>query len=501
MSVDELDHNPFYRALQTTYKSKLEEAQEKCWLICVPCASSLHGIKITAKFVDAHILRPSPYFKSHFVCATDELNKTVEWDGVTLRTTSGFTSQVTTKVLSEEQAYNEAFQPYKIMVIDRPFVGDTTKCESQASHPGSSEGEAKHSLWTYKECITFLQSVPCHAAVLEKLDKKLQSFCSSYMVLPGYLYDTSQKLRDVISWAVESLRNAHTPRLRSGDQMLEQIAWATESYVLGAVHQKVFGAVKELCREKDLYLAERLRQMDGLGLGPDRLGIREAFCCPLPRAVVELASLDAKMTPLEKLLCMRSTLEIMSEEIHESQSDKGARLKYSPEELYLTSDDLIPLLVCVIVHAKLPHIESNLYYIQNFSHHVPDKDMLGYTLVTFQAAKEFIKTYDTFDLRPSSTKLKKEISPVELMQVTAKMQLSEKEGNAELRSRPIDRQLRQVTRLIEASTRDFREREVEELKSSYQMAEDGNRRSSLGDLLSGLQSPLGVSYGKLDSPQ
>ncbi|KAH8042244.1 hypothetical protein HPB51_021328 [Rhipicephalus microplus] len=103
-------------------------------------------------------------------------------------------------------------------------------------------------------------------------------------------------------------------------------------YVMGVVHQKVFAAVKQFCRQEDAVLVEKLRQLHLAGLSPDQLGVRESFCCPLPRSVVELASLDSKTTPLEKLWCLKTTLKMLSEEIYDSTAYSCARLK-NPNEL------------------------------------------------------------------------------------------------------------------------------------------------------------------------
>ncbi|CAN7984911.1 unnamed protein product, partial [Ixodes hexagonus] len=285
------------------------------------------------------------------------------------------------------------------------------------------------------------------------------------------------------------------------------------SYTLGVVQKRVFGAVKQFCLEEDSALVHKLKQLHRAGFSPDQLGVRDAFCCPVPRAVVELASLDSKLTPLEKLWCLKTTLKVMSEEIYESTPYKTARLKNPHEQLHLTSDDLIPILVCLIVKCKLPHLESNLYYIQNFSWHLPDKDMLGYTLVTFQAAKEFIKSQDTSCLKPSSTNMKGEITPLELMQMTAELELCEKPkepgasekppsgaGPSTGRSRSIDRQLEQVTKLIESATKELQTREVQgkhNLQELFKNGEESSSKSGVGEFFVGLHDSLGVTYGKL----
>lgn len=47
----------------------------------------------------------------------------------------------------------------------------------------------------------------------------------------------------------------------------------------------MFGAVKQFCLEEDSALECKLKQLHRAGFSPDQLGVRDAFCCPVPRAV------------------------------------------------------------------------------------------------------------------------------------------------------------------------------------------------------------------------
>ncbi|KAK8759444.1 hypothetical protein V5799_002924 [Amblyomma americanum] len=510
MSADDLDSNPFYKLLQTTYRTKYEEAQTHCWLICVPHAPSLKGVKINSRFVDAHILKPSPLFKGQYTSCGNNLQKSVEVDGTHIRAVSGFPNEFNIKILGEELCYNRKFKQYRVLTISKPFEGASSDLDVDTN--GSLSPADLEKCLSYKESLVYLRGLPQHASLLKELDKKLESFCGTYMILPAYLHDTAQKLKDIVLWAVDAFQRSQEPPVSSYGAAFQRISLATESYVMGVVHQKVFAAVKQFCRQEDAVLVEKLRQLHLAGFSPDQFGVRESFCCPLPRSVVELASLDSKITPLEKLWCLKTTLKMLSEEIYDSTAYSCARLKNPHEQLHLTSDDLIPILACLIVKCKLPYLESNLYYIQNFSWNLPEKDMLGYTLVSFQAAKEFLRLQDTSHLKPSDTGLKREITPTELMQVTARLQISDKKKSDEGSSgdevtksasvpapksrRSIDRQLEQAAKLIEASTSEFHQRETEELQGLFKNGDESGS-ASIGDFLMGLQDSLGVTYGKL----
>ena len=44
----------------------------------------------------------------------------------------------------------------------------------------------------------------------------------------------------------------------------------------------------------------------------EQLGLPEDFCTPLPAAVVELAGLDMRTTPLDRMTCIYDTVEQVS---------------------------------------------------------------------------------------------------------------------------------------------------------------------------------------------
>lgn len=90
---------------------------------------------------------------------------------------------------------------------------------------------------------------------------------------------------------------------------------------------------------------------------------------------------------------MQERIPIEIKCFHETQSASFAHRKGKLQ--YLTTDNLIPILVKVLVEAMPVNLECDLYYIENFQWNVSNKDRLGYCLVTFQAAVQFVKTTES----------------------------------------------------------------------------------------------------------
>lgn len=436
-----------------------------------------NGIKFTKHLIDIHILKPSPFFKSHYVSTDKEESLSVEIEGETMHTEEG-----SVRILSEEIGYNDEYKRFRILMIDKPL--DLIYCNKNETEVDS----ASHSN-LISNCKQFLQSFPQHKEVLFKIDKRLTQFTNNYMILPEYLHNASLKLQEIVKWGFQLFINSHSSHLEEKDFLSAEINNAIESYVLETVHQKVFPVIKQKCAMEDHLLSNKLQQLYSSHLSADQLGVKPEFCCQTPNALVELANLNAKNSPALKLNCLKSTLEMLTEDV----KNTVAPLPGFNDIPCLTSDDLIPILVTVLVQSRPQYLESNLYYIQNFSWQLSANSKLSYSLVTFQAAKEFIKSFEVSHLKPSNSRLKKEMSLEELMEVTVQLQKTSKKNKTESHKNinavsPIDRQLANITRMIEESTKEFRQQTESEIE---------RKNSSLGDFLNNLQNTtLGFGYGK-----
>ncbi|GBL72313.1 hypothetical protein AVEN_115264-1 [Araneus ventricosus] len=348
------------------------------------------------------------------------------------------------------------------------------------------------------ECTSFLTSFPECSEVLRILDKKIQVFNSSYMVLPQYLQDASLKLRGMLSWAVTEFCRSLQYRT-SEDYSKSEISAALENYIMFHVHDKVFPVIKKFCYEEDRKLTQKLLSLYEAHVTPDQLGVRESFCCQTPSAVVELASLNSRKSPAEKLHCFMTTLELLNQDIEQFLLETCYPVS-NKDTPCLTSDDLIPLLVNVIFQARPQYFVSNLHYIQNFCWENSPVDKISFVLVTFQAAKEFLKSNEFEFLKPSSRKIKKELSLEELMEVTVEIQNTRKSSSeakpVHIQS-PTDHLLENVTKMIEASTQDLRDWSHTKGTCNQKNSINSRPKESVGDFLSSLrQSSLGLSYGK-----
>ena len=82
------------------------------------------------------------------------------------------------------------------------------------------------------------------------------------------------------------------------------------SVVVGAVHERIFPLICHMSAKEDRELQVTANYLHAQKIfGPDRLGLPEDFCVPLPAAVVELSALDMHTTPLDRMTCIYDTVE------------------------------------------------------------------------------------------------------------------------------------------------------------------------------------------------
>lgn len=381
--IDELDINPFYHALQTSHLKYFENAQENCHLICVPVTTSLNGVSISTKLINTHILKPSPYFKGQYYTSCSK-EKVFHFDENKNELYSkGDIDCSRTKILNEEIGYNKDYEPYRILIIDKPLDPNIKPSKNNNKINIAEIVLPKQSA---EERHKWLASFPEFQPIIRDIDTNLKKFHRNYMVLPHFLENTSKYLMDLSEDSVKRCCISTTPPFHSDARLLASLGFAIECYINESVYPKIFPVICEKFSKADELVLTRCAEL--ASVDNRQLSIDNKFDCDLSGAVLSLKKLDSLFTPLEKLLCIKATLDHISEGINNYTEQMNIFRKNSCQSVCITSDDLIPILAKVIIHSKSRHLESNIYYMDvfNWNFASKDKDNLSYCLVTLKAA-------------------------------------------------------------------------------------------------------------------
>jgi hypothetical protein len=150
----------------------------------------------------------------------------------------------------------------------------------------------------------------------------------------------------------------------------------------------------EIHRDEDENLKElSLGSKESLTLS--QMGSGEAFAADdLPLAVATLAGLKDRVTPLEKLLCIKETVDAINNDLIAFRERKSAedrlRSLNTSQESFITSDELLPLLVFVIVRSNSFHLSATVAYAEYFTFFDVQTTELGFCLTSFKAALSLI---------------------------------------------------------------------------------------------------------------
>ncbi|CAL1542782.1 unnamed protein product [Lymnaea stagnalis] len=426
--IDELEVNPFYKALQSQYVDLYERAQECCYLLCIPQSSTISSNAINTDFVETHILRPSPYFKGQFMTTHSSNSKTLGLsdDSRYFRTINGFTVTEEIHILGEELAYNRDYKPYKILILDRPL---DSKFKSLLMIVEASSNASQSLLMIVEASFNASQSllmiVEASSNASQSLLMIIKEFVSHYMVLPDYLDEAAHRLEEISTQAFQVTNLNLLKPIKSNPKMKEMLAGTIESYLMNAVYDKLFPVICQHMSARDKTLLAKCQKVSKVK--PEQIGVKREFSCPLPMAVVELANLGSLRTPREKLFCLKSTVDNITKGIAVITDFSNALSSLTPLMLFLssakpeaciTTDDLIPILVTVIAKAKCCHLNSDLFYTEKFMWTAADRDMddLGFCLVSFKAAVQYMAEADFTDLKETD---ESEISLEDLMAATS----------------------------------------------------------------------------------
>ncbi|PSN51356.1 hypothetical protein C0J52_07920 [Blattella germanica] len=435
MATDEIEYNAYYHTLQNKFRRKYEQALSKCWTLCVPSTRALRGIDITEEFVDIHILRSSS-------------------------SSSRDLARVSFVLIAFLIKFQE-FQQYKIFIIDRPL--------SPKFKPEIVEDDPIHlvKIVSLTDAVEFLTRSEAHVEILTKLGPELRSLCP--VLLTESLPNVRERMHDLMSSYWMALLKTHSLDRQRDARFQNLISISVENYIMSRIHDLVFQMVCSRYEEEDSKILSLVKELAGAGVTVDQLGAPEDFAVPLPAAVVELASLDSLNCPIDKLSCLRTTLDLILAELKGAIVDAHSVRSKDSQLPTLSTDDLIPLLVTVIIQAKPLHMASNLYYMENFQWSLSPSDATSFSLVTFKAAIQELLTLKPDSLRPRSEKVHRELGLEDLMkasnsvlfdkcfvtgEVTQRFERSG-ERKEEIPITPLDRQMERITAMIEASTQEL----------------------------------------------
>ncbi|EGD81892.1 hypothetical protein PTSG_02578 [Salpingoeca rosetta] len=366
----DVDHNDLFRALQTNLHKVWQQAQENCWVVCIPRPSISNNIRLTKDIVRRHVLRPSPVYKGQYLTLGSKPHK-FEIKGNQLVSLDG---DAPIRIIHEEAFYNENFEPFKVYCIDNA-IGNVT-------YTKANEGSD----------LLQLKRLPSGRAYVEWLDanvdaeKMLQcrrlvrAFNMEYLTAKGYVHYVREKVSSLwtdVLMKVQGSRRGRGSTHTSTDvtQFWEE---AAECFVLVESHRKLHGVY---VREWETHAAVLRSAFHRYQTDPAPLDVSRAFePLDLTQAVAALATLPGRHCRLDKDAALQEVLDLISAAAELHNVTTGAKL-------VLASDDLIPLLSKCVLLSRKDSLFAELAYMKEMRlSDTNDTSQAHFNLVTLEAA-------------------------------------------------------------------------------------------------------------------
>ncbi|GFO47363.1 ankyrin repeat domain-containing protein 27, partial [Plakobranchus ocellatus] len=387
---EDVYENPFFTKIISGHQEHLERAASCKGILCIPKFSVSNQATITAEDIADHILLPTQENNNEGENADYESEDYVTISGKSVSASNsrlcanyGFAAQKQVSVLFLETFHTDGGDCYRMFCI-ADFLNRNVETVASGSSPGKQASPV-----SYQQCMDLLWSSPDRQKVRVSLDKIMTSFAASYDRLEG------ESLRSIVDAANSHFTKAMQFLLkdsvvrksaRLNHHYMESLKIAVETYMMNAVHRRLFRVITATMAAEDAEINKITRNLVDLQISD--LGIRKIFSQNMIPAKKELGLLNRYSTPMGRLFCIKRVVAALTKPPKEVSKEKK-----KDTVAMMTTDDLLPILIFLIIKSDTPNWMANLVYMQHFHFaKSSDDDEFGFYLASIEAAIEHIRS-------------------------------------------------------------------------------------------------------------
>ncbi|XP_063695735.1 ankyrin repeat domain-containing protein 27-like [Culicoides brevitarsis] len=384
---ENLAANPFFKKIRQDHSHFIHLASLQNLVICVPRLGSIASKQqLDEQLLMTHILVPNEELpESHFTCANDA-GKVVLTTSKKILFENTVGGQLEVNILFEEVFYTKDLMRYKVWCIDRPFVVD-----EKSSRKSTKELESPNDLFyvqNLNDAVQLIWTEVQSKQILRKIDTSIANFRKNNR---SFGNTDLQKLRNnthlLYNHCVDVLllNRRLKEKCRNDAFLLKNLKIAVEQYMINALYSHLFDAITLCTTEENEKFNKTIRSLSEIQLAEFNLDPRLYDYIPVMK--LEIMKLDSHTTVLDKLNCLKRAINVISEKYN----------KMTENGKILTTDDVIPVLIFVIIKSGMTHWMSNLYFLKEFSFTDVAGNNFGaenFLVATLEAAITFILTHD-----------------------------------------------------------------------------------------------------------
>eukprot|EP00730_Choanoeca_flexa_P005154 TRINITY_DN11889_c0_g1_i5.p1 TRINITY_DN11889_c0_g1~~TRINITY_DN11889_c0_g1_i5.p1 ORF type:complete len:1155 (+),score=258.36 TRINITY_DN11889_c0_g1_i5:48-3512(+) len=382
---EDLMENPFYKHLQSKYKKLFEQIAKERFTVFVPRTGSCEQQKLSKDDYESHVFHGNRQEVDSGIGEAQDGYKllsingrTVLINGQRLQCDQGYVNSRQVEVLFEETFYNDYDEAYTVACVDQPLSGPVSLSVSLKA-PTS-----------YRECFELLFSDTCNkkteGRVQEHIRLYLENLQAAQSPTPRLFVDLAQALFTKCMQVL--LRDtAHRKIARTNQIYMDYLQLSLETYITRVIHSSVFPALAGAYASEDAHINKNVQNLAEVKL--KQLGGNPSSIGSLASAIANVNNLAVCPSPLEKLACLRETMDLLVP-------------TEDPEATVMGADELVPALCFVITRSKVLNWLGNIRFIQEYRFSQHRDSMDDYCLTTFEAALEYIKDLDAAAIMPYS---------------------------------------------------------------------------------------------------
>ena len=209
MIDDVLSDNPLFALFLSS--SHYSVAASQCYTVAVPPAACLVGLspRLSASLVDSHVLRLSPYFVGQYLTANGRSVGLVDGRSLQCLAGGGWSRDDegrVSRIVERETYYDDDYASFTVLRVDMPLEGRVSADYERAVQLEGAGGSLLRLLprRSVLDHESLLQRLTGDSSALQAVQRFVQQFNSSYVLVRGFLDHAGQKVADACS------------RLRSG---------------------------------------------------------------------------------------------------------------------------------------------------------------------------------------------------------------------------------------------------------------------------------------------
>ncbi|KAI7865412.1 hypothetical protein BDF14DRAFT_1824849 [Spinellus fusiger] len=401
LEPEELEDNRFYQYIRSHFNQIFSRSS----VVCIPHSRSLEGLVLTKDFIETHSYNASPYYRGQYQAAN---GKVISIEHLMISTVNGFREQRTVYVKAEEWVYISN-KKIRVFMIERPLEGEPPR---HYHNVNTISIPVKRNSRTD---LDFLTMFPENTEALNELQLTVEEFVNTYVYIRGFNSYTVEKIQHIYVKAYKTILQRNkllrdACRIQSEhDHFLEQV----ENVVMGFLHEKIWiHSLRSILQSQDNYLQSISRAYAKESIPISRYGVSHPIsemplscftkaiqclrCVDMDIGSLPLSFDDERIsnehpafTPLEKLVCVKLTLDLISEAVDKYM--KSTTVDSNHNDSFVTTDEMIPMLAYVLMHSQISRLASLAFYMEHFRLSHIERSEHSFALVTLKTAIEFLK--------------------------------------------------------------------------------------------------------------